>query len=124
MLHRSLVIAGMSCVVLLADTVVLRSGKTVEGAYLGGDSRRIRMAVGDDVQSFGIDEISQIRFGNATEANASKPGAAKTKALKSAPTTELSSQSASASKRSEVPAGTALVVRMIDDVDSSRDKAG
>lgn len=118
MFQRIAAFAVVTSVFLLGDTLVLRSGKNVEGTYLGGDSRRVRMAVGDGVQSFGVDEISQIRFGdNAVQVT--KTPAAKTKA---APVAQ--SASAPVPRRTEVPAGTALVIRMMDDVDSSRDKAG
>jgi hypothetical protein len=34
---------------LYADTLTLKGGKTVDGTYLGGTARQIRMAVGDNV---------------------------------------------------------------------------
>jgi hypothetical protein len=109
---------------LLADTVVLRSGKTVEGTYLGGDSRRVRMAVGDGVQSFGIEEITQIRFGDAATTPAAKPAKAKPAPLSQTTAPKRVEAVSSSARRLAVPAGTALVVRMIDPVDSSVDKAG
>jgi hypothetical protein len=47
----------------LADTLTLKNGTVVEGTYLGGTARLIRMAVGDGVQSFGVDTVAEVRFG-------------------------------------------------------------
>ena len=132
MIRRTLVCTLLCSVAVLADSIVLRSGKTVEGTYLGGDARRVRVAVGDEVQTINIDDISQIRFGTA-------PAAAATPAPKPAPTKQraeilrpdtLSARPAPArpatasAQRSEIPAGTSMVIRLIDDVDSERDSVG
>jgi hypothetical protein len=126
MLKRFIVYVFVCSLTLLADVVVLRSGKTVEGTYLGGDSRRVRMAVGDGVQSFGIDEISSIRFGDEVTSapTPAKPAAPKSAGLASGASRPATGTASATAKRIEVPAGTALVVRMIDDVDSERDSAG
>ncbi len=47
-----------------ADTLTLRDGRTVEGSYLGGSARQVRMAVGDAIQSFDVSDIQSIRFEN------------------------------------------------------------
>ena len=47
----------------LADTLTLKNGSVVEGTYLGGTARLIRMAVGDGVQSFSIDNVAGLQFG-------------------------------------------------------------
>jgi len=51
-----------------ADTITLKNGRTVEGTYVGGDARRVRMTVGDAVQSFDTIDIVSIRFGDSDEA--------------------------------------------------------
>src|SRR4051812_43855875 len=47
----------------VADSVTLRDGRTVNGTYLGGDSRNVRFATGERVETFGVDQISTILFG-------------------------------------------------------------
>ncbi len=47
-----------------ADTITLKNGRTIEGTYLGGDARRVRMTVGDSVQTFDTIDIITIRFGD------------------------------------------------------------
>jgi hypothetical protein len=115
---------------LLADTLVLRNGTSVEGTYLGGDSRRVRIAVEESVQSYDVNEITEIRFGPAkAAASAPAPAPAPAPQTKRAERIELlrpqPSAPASASRPPvEIPVGTALVVRMIDDVDSERNQTG
>jgi hypothetical protein len=127
MSQRILIFAVVCSALLAADTLVLRSGRTVEGTYLGGDARKVRMAVGDSVETFNVDEITNIRFGSgAKESAAGTPAAAATprrraEILRPAPAAPAATAQAS---RREVPAGTTLVIRMIDDVDSERDSVG
>lgn len=128
MVQRVLIpVCAVACSVsLFADTVVLKNGKSVEGAYLGGDSRRIRMAIGDGIQSFSVDDISRIQFGEAEPASAPAQAAARgarTGILRPA-APQPRTDARPAAGRTTVPAGTSLVIRMIDDVDSERDATG
>lgn len=61
-----LVFAAVSA--LNADRLTTRDGRTIDGTYLGGDSREVRMAVGDRVQTYDIGSVRTIEFGSATEA--------------------------------------------------------
>jgi hypothetical protein len=112
------------CSALSADTLRLKSGRTVEGTYLGGDSRNIRFDAGDRVQTFSINDVSEIRFGVADQ----PVEPVRSGSLSPAPTPSRSTTAAPAPARAatgtEIPAGTPLVLRMIDDVDSARDTVG
>src|SRR5271168_2881056 len=46
-----------------ADTLTLRSGQVVRGQYVGGDARRIRMAVGDRVETYSVEDVAGLAFG-------------------------------------------------------------
>ncbi|HLJ16882.1 MAG TPA: hypothetical protein VKV15_20475 [Bryobacteraceae bacterium] len=149
-----------------ADTLTLKSGSTIHGTYLGGNSREVRMAVGDQVQTYQVGDISSIAFGSsgswrqsdnsaaapppppsappppgpAAAATAPAPpqpppppaGAASTPPPPAAdnpgilrPDPSYNSAPAPASATGpQLPAGTQLVIRMIDDVDSQRDHVG
>lgn len=122
MTQRIIVCAVVCSALVAGDTLVLRSGRSVEGTYLGGDSRRVRMAVGENVQSFSVDEIRNIRFGSESAPSAAAPRQ-RAEILRPAPAPAPVNESGRAG-RLEVPAGTSLVVRMIDDVDSERDSVG
>ena len=106
-----------------ADVVTLRSGRTVEGQYLGGDSRSIRIASGDRVETFDIDEVSNLQFSLSQKNNSrsTPPPPPETRVLR--PEREYARQ-APTPQGTELPAGTSIVIRMIDDVDSERDRIG
>ena len=91
-----------------ADTLTLKSGKVVHGTYLGGDARNIRMAVEDKIESFDVGDVSILQFG----------GTSAKSAVASAPASSASSSG------NEIPAGTEVVVRMIDSVDSEVARLG
>ena len=101
-----------------ADTLTLRNGRTVTGSYLGGSSRQIRMAVGDSIETFAISDVASIRFDAGETAAEVKPAAAPAPALSTRPVT------AQPARDNEIPAGTAITIRMIDDVDSPTAAAG
>ncbi len=113
---RRTVCTGVVCAAaLLADTAVLKNGRRVEGTYLGGDSRTVRMASGDRVESIDVTDLRGIEFGS---------GVGTSSASASASRSETRSSSASSSRGAEIPAGARVVVRLIDDVDSERDAVG
>jgi hypothetical protein len=63
MLLRLTILAAVTVFVCSADTLTLRSGRVVTGQYLGGDARHIRMAVGDHVDTFNVEDVGDIEFG-------------------------------------------------------------
>lgn len=70
--------------VLSADRLITRDGRTIDGTYLGGDSREVRMAVGDRVQSYDIGSVRSIEFGPAA-ATAAVPTSSTSSTLPAAP---------------------------------------
>src|SRR5579864_8215943 len=48
----------------LADTLTLRDGRVVHGDYVGGDARHIKIAVGDRVDTFAVDDVDSLQFGS------------------------------------------------------------
>ncbi len=65
-MFRNLIAIGMSIGVLaFADTVTLRDGTIVEGSYVGGDSRHVRILVGSDVQTLDVSKIHSVVFAEA-----------------------------------------------------------
>jgi hypothetical protein len=148
-----------------ADTVRLKDGRVIQGTYLGGSARQVRMEVGDQIQSLDVMDIERIEFGGQTAAPAARrsaqddnrpvlrradnPPAAdndrpvlrrsdnppaeaddrpilrrednvlRPDADAPAPTTTQAAQGSI-----ELPAGTNIVVRMIDGVDSETARQG
>ena len=98
---------GFGACSLEADQITLQNGQTVDGTFVGGDSRTVRFASVDQVHTYSVDEIKGIHFGDPpTQPNAS--------------TTPL----ATARPETTIPAGTQVEVRLIDAVDSKADSTG
>src|SRR6185295_687430 len=52
---------------LFADTVQLRDGRRVDGTFMGGDTREVKLLDADGkVQSFNIGDVESIRFKSPT----------------------------------------------------------
>ncbi len=61
--------------VVFADTLILRDGTSVQGSYVGGDSRHVRMLVGSDVQTYELSRVKSLQFGDSTASAAPAPAA-------------------------------------------------
>lgn len=115
-----------------ADTITLRNGGTIQGTYLGGDARRVKIAVGDRVDSYSIDEIQSIQFGGQQQPRHEErsytrgPEGLERRTDNSVPQPGTYANNPPPASQSSVmvPAGTSLVVRMIDPVDSETDRMG
>jgi len=90
---------------LTADTVTFKDGRLLTGAYLGGSSREIKLQVGDQIQTLNIEDITGIQFG-------------------AAPKQDRRDAAPTGASGVTLPAGTKLVIRMIDAVDSERNTVG
>jgi len=140
------------------DTITLKSGRLINGTYLGGSSRQVRVEVADQIQTFEISEIARIEFGGAAAPSGRvddrRPAMRRDNADNSdnRPTLRRADNAAPADdsdrpalRRNEgnvfrpdansapappprepinLPAGTNLVVRMIDAVDSETAHVG
>jgi hypothetical protein len=144
---RSALLGLLSAAALLADTVTLRGGRIVNGTYLGGTSREIRMEVGEKIETFQVSDIVSIQFqGVSAASQAAQPAAVVAgqpsvsapapQAKQSGglprrdsgnvfrPDASTPAPAASRTSRGELPAGTVLTVRMIDAVDSQVNQVG
>jgi hypothetical protein len=136
MVSRILLYTALAVSFASADTLTLRDGRTIHGTFVGGTSRQVRMAVDDRVDSFDINEISDLKFGSAPS-RAEAPPAERPRAAEPEPPPpqreqrvelmrpEPAPRSAGPQRATvEIPSGTSIVIRMIDDVDSQRDRVG
>jgi hypothetical protein len=87
------------------ETVQLKDGRVITGTYVGGSPREVRVEVGDHIQFLDVADILRIEFDTAPERRGRETSPAADGSI-------------------DLPAGTNLVVRMIDAVDSERDSAG
>lgn len=137
MLFRLALAVAIVAVFASADTLTLRSGAVVHGNYAGGDTRHVKIVVGDHVESYSLDEVDRLQFGGEGQrASAMPPPPA------DQPPPRMERRDSDPGLRPpdrqyeqtnvpnppnagpEIPAGTVLVVRMIDNVDSERDSIG
>lgn len=106
---------------LNADTIKLKNGQTIEGKYLGGTDSDITFYANGRLEHFAISNTESITFGGTSSPAAMTSSSSQ--AMAAAPVPAASSNT-SMSQEVLVPAGTQLTVRMIDGVDSDRNKVG
>ena len=107
-----------------ADVLTLRSGRTVEGQYLGGDARSIRMAIGDRVETFDIDRVSGLQFNVSSPQSQERSSDRPERRPRPDYDRDQAPPPPPPDATAELPSGTQIVIRMIDDVDSERDSVG
>jgi hypothetical protein len=113
--------ALMLAVVGLADTVTLKSGRVIHGNYLGGTARQVRLDAGDRIETLDVSDITKIEFSGAAE---TPPRAENRPVLRRENVMNPDPAPAPARGPVELPAGTNLVVRLIDGVDSETARPG
>jgi len=105
-------------VVMLGDTLRLRSGQTIQGTFLGGDARQIRFLGPDGVRTYSISDVVAVEFGEATATTAA-PAARPATAAR-----ETTSSAGGRTGKITIPAGTRISVRTIDNIDVRATAAG
>ncbi|HLY18095.1 MAG TPA: thioredoxin domain-containing protein [Bryobacteraceae bacterium] len=59
----------------LSDTLTLRDGRVVQGTYMGGTARTIKMQVDDSTKTFDVTEVASLQFtAPAAASETTKPG--------------------------------------------------
>jgi hypothetical protein len=54
----------------MADTLILRNGQVVQGTYMGGTARTVKMQVDDTVKTYDVTDVATLQFtAPATAAN-------------------------------------------------------
>jgi hypothetical protein len=106
---------GLAAVVCVAkaDVLELKSGKVLTGSYVGGTAGTIRFQTSEGVQVIETSQALALTFtGGVTAPTAPSPAAAAPAPAAPAPAPSIVS----------VPAGTALLVRMVDGASSNDSK--
>jgi hypothetical protein len=102
-----------------ADTVTLKDGRVIRGTYLGGSPRQVKIEVGDQIQTLDVGDISRIEFsGGVSQAPAPPPQPAYAEPIAPPPPPPPAYAGIT------LPAGTNLVVRTIDGIDSETNRVG
>ncbi len=110
---------------LHADTLRFKDGRTVDGKYLGGTDSQVTFYTNNQLQHFAIADIDSIIFGDQNSTSSSSSPMASPAPVVQAPVASSQTNTANMSGADVlVPAGTHLVVRMIDGIDSDRNSVG
>jgi hypothetical protein len=106
-----------------ADTLELKDGRVLHGRYLGGTQAQLRFEVHGRVETFSVTQIVALTF-TSSYGGSAVPEVAPVPAPAPEPAPAPAPEPASSEGIVNVPAGTPLLVRMIDGVDSSKNYVG
>jgi hypothetical protein len=129
---------------MAGDTLELKNGSVIKGAYVGGTDTRISFRVGSTVQQYAVADVSSLKFDDRESAAPARSPAFAERAPENAPaayaptpstqspapnSTPVPSATSSSIPRTTsqsvvVPSGTQITVRTIDAVDSDKNHPG
>jgi hypothetical protein len=95
-----------------ADSITLRSGEVVQGTFIGGTARQIRVDVNGDIRNFDIGQVQSVTF---ADPNYQPPTIRRGDYRRDDPPPTLGIT---------IPADTHITVRMIDSVNSQTTRLG
>jgi len=132
MIRRLAATACLFGAMAYADTLTTRNGDTIQGTFAGGDTRTVRFLIGNQVRTFHVGEVVNIMFGDNGDQSANDQGPPPPPPAGEAPPPDNSGlqtqrayeQPNPAAMGVTIPAGTPIVVRTIDTVDSQDDRTG
>lgn len=126
------VLIGAAAMLLSADTLTLRNGTTVQGTYLGGTSRQVRMDQNGDVRTYDIAQVQSVIFSEPEYQAPPPPPPPPPRAVNPPSDRPRYNDQDRDSDRSRapqsagltIPADTSVTVRMIDAVNSETSRLG
>jgi hypothetical protein len=107
-----------------ADTLELKDGRVLNGRYLGGTAAQVRFEINGNVEVFRVSEVVALTFTGRSSASGASPAASSAPRGVTSTDAPSADSATSAGGKVTVPAGTRLLVRMIDGVDSSKNHVG
>jgi hypothetical protein len=117
-----------------ADTITLKSGRVINGTYLGGTARSVRVDNGNQIETFDVTDVARIEFNApAPPPPPPPPPAASVQDDDRRPRLQRNENvmrpdtTPPPPRRTagiELPAGTNITVRLIDGVDSEVNRVG
>jgi hypothetical protein len=116
-----LVVLCLACVAW-GDSLELRNGSLIKGKFVGGTDADISFRVGSSVQKYSLADILSIKFDSEPEGNDTLKRRRLPLATEPGPAPLASSGGAPAYVT--IPAGTRISVRMIDGIDSTKNRPG
>jgi hypothetical protein len=116
-----------------ADTLTLKDGRVMNGTYIGGTAREIRLDMGDHVETIPVERVSALQFDNPAPPPAQAQAPPPPQPPPPSNFDRFNSQPPAAANNTPpppastgllIPQGTPLTVRMIDSVDSQKAQMG
>jgi hypothetical protein len=107
-----------------ADTLTLKNGNVINGTFLGGTAREVRVDVGDRIQNVDVGDIQRIEFGGPPPVAAAPPRRERESNVMRPEEPPPPPPRRMSAEGVMLPQGTNFVVRMIDAVDSERARVG
>ena len=114
---------GLFCatgLLLSADTLVLRNGATVQGTYLGGDARQVRIDQNGDVRSYDIGQVQSVIFSEAGYQPPPPPRESREADRDRNSDRDRDQRQAGIT----IPVDTTVTIRMVDSVNSETSRLG
>jgi len=107
-----------------ADTLELKDGSVLRGRFLGGTAAQLRFEVQGRVESYSVSQLVALTFGSDYGKGMGPASVAPASGGSSEPASDPGAADPQNGDSINVPAGTAILVRMIDGVDSSKNHVG
>ncbi len=73
---RTAILALACAAACRADTLTLRNGQVVQGTYMGGTARTVKMQVDDTVKTYDVTDIATLQFTPPSPTASAKPAPA------------------------------------------------
>lgn len=105
------------------DSLQLKNGSLIRGAYLGGRAEEISFQVGAREQQYAVADVLSITFGDSSRAPVANAAPQPT-SLAAQPQTAPVPLPPPSRDTVRVPSGTRIMVRTVDAIDSDRNRVG
>ena len=119
----------LACIIIIhfaqADVLELKNGDSLNGTFVGGTQNAIRFQVGENVEVIPISDALALTFSGSGSSSSSSGGYSSPRydTPRSANTT-TTPRSSTGSRSVTLPAGTSLLVMLVEPIDTKTDKAG
>src|SRR6266700_2320810 len=121
-------VAALLAAPAFSDTLVLKSGERVSGYFEGGSARVIKFRTTDGaVKDYDLLSVQQIQFGDEKSASSSSTNStpsADPRLVPGAQRVTRPTSSNAANTGWTIPTGSKVVIRMIDSINSEKNKVG
>lgn len=116
---------GWMAVTASADTLQMKDGRVIQGKFLGGTQASVQFEDKGKIELYDVDDIISVTFTSSGRDSSAPPAAVAPPPAPMPAQAPTPNQASAANANSiTVPAGTDLLVRMIDSVDSDKNYVG